>query len=169
MQSDPAIVVIGNQLHFQGKTYRCAIGKSGFSAHKKEGDGCTPLGIFLLRECWYRVDRLSAPKTGLPLRIIHKNDGWCDDPKAQEYNRPVQLPFAPSHEKLWRDDHAYDLIIPIGYNDDPVAAGAGSAIFMHVAHADYRGTEGCIALALQDLLAILPHLGITDRIDIRNS
>ncbi len=149
------VTVIGNQLSFGGKTYRCAIGKAGFSASKKEGDHCTPLGTFPLRECWYRPDRLDAPKTGLPLKIIHEDDGWCDDPKHPEYNRQVKLPQAFSHERLWRDDRRYDLIVPLGYNDDPAVPGKGSAIFLHVAAPGYSGTEGCVALKREDLLEVL--------------
>ncbi len=147
--------VSNNLLRWNGKTYRCAIGKGGFSADKKEGDGCTPLGVFALRECWYRADRLEAPQTKLPLRIITPEDGWCDDPSHPDYNRHVRLPFAASHENLHREDPVYDLIIPLGYNDNPIAPGEGSAIFMHIAKPDYSGTEGCIALNLPDLLEIL--------------
>ncbi|MDE3060273.1 MAG: L,D-transpeptidase family protein [Pseudomonadota bacterium] len=178
---DAEIVVRGSQLFFRDKIFRCAIGKGGFSKDKKEGDGCTPLGIFSLRECWYRADRLAAPQTGLPLRVIHENDGWCDDPASKEYNRhiiippPIEgrlggglegaLPDMPppqpspcgggSYERLWRENQVYDLILPIGYNDDPVIPGRGSAIFMHIAKPDYASTEGCVALAKEDLLAIL--------------
>lgn len=161
------IVVSGHTLVFQGKKYRCAIGKGGFSADKKEGDGCTPIGTFPLRECWYRADRTSAPQTNLPLKIINENDGWSDDPKAGEYNKHVQLPYIPSHERLWREDHVYDLIVPIGYNDDPVVSGKGSAIFLHLAHDDYRPTEGCIALAKSDFLAILPAITTQTTIEIK--
>lgn len=163
----PQLVVIGNQLHGFGKSYRCAIGKSGFSNNKKEGDGKTPLGIFPLRECWYRADRLSAPKTSLPVKIIRENDGWCDDPKSPDYNRHVALPSVFSHERLWRDDHAYDVIVPLGYNDNPVAAGKGSAIFLHMARDNYKPTEGCVALAKDDLLALLPHLSPKTCIEIK--
>ena len=152
------IKVLGNQLAFAGRTYTCAVGKNGFSADKKEGDGCTPLGIFSLRECWYRADKMSAPKTKLPLKIITQNDGWCDDVSSPDYNRHVHLPYSFSHEKLWREDDLYNLIIPIGYNDSPIISGKGSAIFLHVAKTDYSGTEGCIALSKYDLLEILPAL-----------
>jgi L,D-peptidoglycan transpeptidase YkuD (ErfK/YbiS/YcfS/YnhG family) len=52
-------------------------------------------------------------------------------------------------------DDLYDVIVVIGHNDAPVVAGMGSAVFMHLASADYRPTQGCVALARQDLLDIL--------------
>lgn len=152
------IHVVGNKLEFAGKAYNCAIGKGGFSAYKKEGDGCAPLGEFKLRELWYRADKIIAPNTNLPLKIIGINDGWCDDPKSPDYNRHVILPYDFSHEKLWRNDSVYDLIIPLGYNDENIVAGKGSAIFMHIARENYEPTEGCIALKKEDLLKILPYL-----------
>lgn len=158
--------VTGNKLSFNGKTYRCAIGRGGFSANKKEGDGATPIGTFPLRACWYRADVLPAPKTGLPLTIIHKDDGWCDDPKSPYYNQHVKLPFAASHEELWRLDGTYDIVVPLGYNDGPVVPGKGSAIFLHVAKPGYTPTEGCVALARADLLTVLAHAGTGSTIEI---
>jgi L,D-peptidoglycan transpeptidase YkuD (ErfK/YbiS/YcfS/YnhG family) len=149
------VQVKGNQLFFNGKAYRCAIGKGGFAADKHEGDGATPLGQFALRECWYRADRLQKPKTGLKTRMISKQDGWCDDPESPDYNKHVTLPYSFSHEELWRQDSRYDLIVPLGYNDSPVLPGKGSAIFLHIAAADYAGTEGCVALTQEDLLEVL--------------
>jgi L,D-peptidoglycan transpeptidase YkuD (ErfK/YbiS/YcfS/YnhG family) len=81
--------------------------------------------------------------------------GWCDDPMDVEYNRQVRLPFHARHEILWREDGVYDLIVELGFNDDPVIPGRGSAIFLHVARADYAPTEGCVACALPDLLELL--------------
>lgn len=138
--------------------YRVAIGRNGFSRDKKEGDGCTPVGIFPLRECWYRPDRLPMPSTTLPHKIIHKDDGWCHDPKGQDYNRPIRLPNPQSHEALWRQDHIYDLFIPLGYNDSPPVPGKGSAIFLHFATEDYLPTDGCIAMAKEHLLYLLPYI-----------
>jgi L,D-peptidoglycan transpeptidase YkuD (ErfK/YbiS/YcfS/YnhG family) len=103
----------------------------------------------------------------LPVRPIHESDGWCDDPKSPYYNRLVKRPYAFSHELLWRDDRMYDVVIPMGYNDDPVVAGKGSAIFMHIAKPGYLGTEGCVALALEDMLELLPSLNPQSRIEIR--
>ncbi len=47
------------------------------------------------------------------------------------------------------------MVVVLGHNDDPVAPGAGSAIFLHVARPDFGPTEGCVAVRREDLLAIL--------------
>ena len=49
----------------------------------------------------------------------------------------------------------YDVIVVLGYNDDPVVPGCGSAIFLHLAREDYGATAGCVAMALDDLLTVL--------------
>lgn len=105
------------------------------------------------------------PRTGLPVSAIRPTDGWCDAPEHALYNRQVTLPFAASHERLWREDRVYDVLAVLGHNDDPTIKGAGSAIFLHVATADWSGTAGCVALSLDDLLAVLaamsPGSGVT--------
>jgi len=134
----------------------CALGRGGVRPDKGEGDGATPAGTWPLRRVWYRADRVpDPPQTALPLRVIAVTDGWCDDPSSPDYNRPVILPQAARHERLWRHDALYDVVVELGYNDDPPVAGRGSAIFLHVAHTDFALTEGCVALARADLLAFL--------------
>jgi L,D-peptidoglycan transpeptidase YkuD (ErfK/YbiS/YcfS/YnhG family) len=49
--------------------------------------------------------------------------------------------------------------VVLGYNDNPVIPGKGSAIFLHVAKPGYSLTEGCIALSLEDLLYVLKTAG----------
>jgi L,D-peptidoglycan transpeptidase YkuD (ErfK/YbiS/YcfS/YnhG family) len=163
------MLVTGNTLEANGKSYKCAVGKGGFSKDKREGDGCTPLGTFLLRECFYRPDKMPAPETDLPLKALAENDGWCDDPKSRSYNLQVKRPYHFSHEALWREDDVYDIIVPLGYNDDPVVPGKGSAIFMHVARQNYEPTEGCVALALADLLELLALCDSGTRIEINQN
>jgi L,D-peptidoglycan transpeptidase YkuD (ErfK/YbiS/YcfS/YnhG family) len=124
---------------------------------KREGDGATPVGCWPLRCVFYRPDRLACPSTRLATAALAENAGWCDDPADAAYNRPVTLPYRGRHERLWREDDLYDVIVPLGYNDAPVSPGRGSAIFLHVAAAGFAPTEGCIALALPDLLAVLAH------------
>lgn len=135
--------------------FRCALGRAGIGADKREGDGATPAGRFPLRRVLFRPDRLPPPATALPVAAIGPADGWCDDPLDPAYNRPVVLPHGGSHERLWRDDRLYDLVVVIGHNDDPVLAEAGSAVFVHVAAPDWAPTAGCIALALPDLLMLV--------------
>jgi L,D-peptidoglycan transpeptidase YkuD (ErfK/YbiS/YcfS/YnhG family) len=149
-----------------GRSFACALGKGGIRSDKREGDGATPLGRFGLRHVLYRPDREPAPQTGLPVRALTPEDGWCDEAGVAEYNSMVRLPFRHRHERLWREDHVYDLIVVIGYNDAPVIAGRGSAIFLHLARDNYAPTEGCIAFAREDMLAILAVLGPESEIEI---
>ena len=143
------------QFRFKGETFRAACGRTGVSAGKHEGDGATPAGILPLRRILYRADRLGKPKSIVPLEPLAINDGWCDDPSDRAYNTAITLPSDVHHEELWRRDAVYDVIGVLGWNDDPVQTGRGSAIFLHVARPDYSPTEGCIALALFDLLHVL--------------
>jgi L,D-peptidoglycan transpeptidase YkuD (ErfK/YbiS/YcfS/YnhG family) len=137
----------------------CAIGRSGLRAMKREGDGATPAGVFRLREAYYRADRIRRPRTVLPLKRTARCDGWCDAPGDRNYNRPVRHPYAASAERMWREDGLYDVVVVLDHNRRPRAHGLGSAIFMHVARAGYRPTEGCVALARRDLLLVLETIG----------
>jgi L,D-peptidoglycan transpeptidase YkuD (ErfK/YbiS/YcfS/YnhG family) len=154
-------------LEINGTSYQCALGKAGIIDDKREGDGGTPRGAFKPRELWYRSDRLPKPETGLPIREITPSDGWADDVNLPEYNRHVTLPYQGSHESLWREDHVYDLIIPISYNDEPPVAGLGSAIFIHIAREGYTPTAGCIALKQEDLLKVLQSCNAETTITIK--
>jgi L,D-peptidoglycan transpeptidase YkuD (ErfK/YbiS/YcfS/YnhG family) len=134
----------------------CALGRGGILRDKREGDGGTPAGRFPWRQVFYRPDRLQRPATPLPCRPITPADGWCDDPNdPANYNRLVRLPYGGSHERLWRPDHLYDVILVPGHNDSPPVPGLGSAIFVHVATPDYAPTAGCVALRLEHLLVLL--------------
>lgn len=120
-----------------------------------------------MRRVYYRPDRGPAPETELPVIALGPGDGWSDDPSEPTYNRLVPLPCRGSHERLWRADGIYDLIVELGYNDDPVVAGMGSAIFLHIARPGYAPTEGCAALKAADLRAVLRLLGGGSAIEIR--
>jgi L,D-peptidoglycan transpeptidase YkuD (ErfK/YbiS/YcfS/YnhG family) len=150
-----------------GMTYSCVLGRSGITADKREGDLATPLGIFPLRQVFYRADHGPAPVTALPCRALIPQDGWCDDSADPAYNCHVRLPYAGRHERLWREDGVYDLVLVVGYNDNPVVPDRGSAIFIHLARPDFSGTEGCVAFARHDLLVILAQLSPDNRVIIR--
>jgi L,D-peptidoglycan transpeptidase YkuD (ErfK/YbiS/YcfS/YnhG family) len=135
-----------------------ALGRTGIRALKREGDGATPLGRFPVRQVLYRGDRLRRPRTMLPLRAIGGRDGWCENPADRNYNRLVMLSARSPADRLKRDDHLYDLVIVLGYNDRPRVRGRGSAIFLHLARPGYAPTAGCIALSRHDLLMLLAEL-----------
>jgi len=169
-----------------GKTYPCQVGKSGIVADKHEGDGATPAGRFLIREIFYRPDKLSAQQIarlvalqskGFAVRALTTDDGWSDDIKSPQYNQHISIAKYTrvpnlSYEKLWRDDEVYNIVAVLGYNDRPVIKGKGSAIFMHVMReADGKGlpTVGCISLRIDDLIntltALTPQSRITTAVD----
>ena len=157
------------QIDLNGCRVRCALGKAGIVAagDKREGDNRSPVGVWAIRQVLYRPDVYpNGPATALPTKPMEGDDGWCDAPGDRAYNRPVKLPYPASAERLWRDDHVYDLVGILAHNDDPPMAGLGSAIFLHLARDDYAGTEGCVALARADLEALLALAGPGDAIEI---
>jgi L,D-peptidoglycan transpeptidase YkuD (ErfK/YbiS/YcfS/YnhG family) len=144
-----------------GQTFRVALGRGGVRADKQEGDGATPAGVLALRRVFYRADCGPPPDCAVPIEPLAPDDGWCDDPSHADYNRMVRLPHDGRCEALWRSDRVYDVVGVLGWNDAPVVRGRGSAIFLHVARADFSPTEGCVALALADLRRVLA-LGVTE-------
>ena len=144
-----------------GRLVQAALGRGGVRVHKEEGDGATPAGVLPLRRVLYRADRVRVPAAHVPREPIAPDDGWCDDPSHRDYNRKVTLPHPARHEALWRGDALYDVIGVLGWNDAPVERRLGSAIFLHVATHDFRPTDGCVALALAELLAVLA-AGLTE-------
>ena len=153
--AEPARVGPDGLLRFGRHVIRVAVGRAGTSAHKQEGDGATPRGVLPLRRVLYRADRVPRPRAAVPAEPIASEDGWCDDPKHRDYNTMTRLPHDGRCEELWRRDALYDLVGVLGWNDQPVVRGAGSAIFLHVASANYAPTEGCVALGLMDLTTLL--------------
>jgi L,D-peptidoglycan transpeptidase YkuD (ErfK/YbiS/YcfS/YnhG family) len=151
-----------------GETWPAAIGRAGAVplAAKREGDGATPLGVFAVEAVLLRPDRVPLPPLALPWRWLRPADGWGDDPGDPAYNRPVRHPHRHGAERLWREDGAYDIILVLAHNRAPIVPGAGSAIFWHLAHPDFRATEGCVAIARDAMLAILPKLTRSSTLEI---
>ena len=150
---------------------KCALGRSGTTRDKREGDGATPIGSFGLLQLFYRPDKGPRPRTLLPTRAIAPDDGWCDAPGDRAYNTRVKRPYPASHEEMWRGDDMYDLVVDIAYNrgggtNSGIRKGKGSAIFMHVVRPGFTPTAGCVALHKRDLRRLLPHLGPRTRIVI---
>ncbi|WP_035266711.1 L,D-transpeptidase [Ahrensia sp. 13_GOM-1096m] len=147
----------------QNRIISCALGRSGPSVFKREGDGATPAHRPLRPiSGFFRGDRVQRPKSTLSFEALMPNDGWCDAPTHPNYNMPVDLPFGASHEKMMRDDKLYDIGIILDWNM-PVTGRkryGGSAIFFHLCKSGYKSTEGCIAVEEADMRWLLQYMTI---------
>lgn len=139
------------RLLINGCAYTCALGKSGITSRKREGDGATPRASMTVLAGRYRQDRVKKPgKLGSFWQRIEQSDGWCDAEFTPNYNQPVKLPHKTSHEIMTRDDHLYDRLMVLDWNIRKRVQGRGSAIFFHQARTKegvLQGTEGCIAIS----------------------
>ena len=149
------IVKKSGYLKYKNLEFRCALGKAGIKKKTIEGDNITPKGIFKIVKIYYRPDKIKKIKTSIKKIKIRKNMGWCDDPNSRFYNQQIKLPNKCSHEKLYRNDNLYDLIVVLNYNIDPIIKNKGSAIFLHIAKKYYQKTKGCIALKKEHLIKII--------------
>jgi len=146
--------------------FPCCVGKRGINKKKIEGDLKTPVGTFEIQHLYFRKDRVHLPETNLRCIPINPKMGWCDDASAtKEYNKLINIDQNVHHEKLYRKDFRYDLLIPIKYNFYKRIAGKGSCIFIHLTK-NYRPTAGCIALQKKDFLIMLKIINQNTKIKI---
>ena len=157
VRSGPGLATQG-LMSVGNSVFPCALGRSGISAFKREGDGATPLARLRVLFGSHRCDRLMAGQAAIAMKAIRADDGWCDAPAHACYNRPVRLPFAASHERMMREDRLYDAGLVLDWNITSRRRHKGSAIFFHIAREGFRPTEGCIAVApavMRRLLKVL--------------
>jgi len=145
--------------------FKCSIGKKGFSSSKREGDMKTPKGVFSLGPLFYRKDRNKKPLTKIKTISITKQMGWCDEVNHFKYNRLIRINKKIKHEKIFRNDHKYDFLIPINYNSIKPKKNKGSAIFLHLTK-NYKKTLGCVALKKKDMLILLKLINKKTKIKI---
>ena len=146
--------------------FKCCIGKNGLSKLKVEGDKRTPIGIFKLGNLYFRKDRIRRLKSNFKTFKINKFMGWCDDTKSKKYyNKLIKVSKKLKHEKLFRKDYKYDLLIPIKYNFKKRVLGRGSCIFLHLTK-NYKPTAGCIALNKKDFMVMLKLINSKTKIKI---
>jgi L,D-peptidoglycan transpeptidase YkuD (ErfK/YbiS/YcfS/YnhG family) len=142
-------------LKYKNLKFRCALGKAGIGKKKIEGDSITPRGKFNIVKIYYRSDRVKKISSKYRLIKISKNMGWCDDPNSKKYNQLINLPTKYTHEKLYRKDNVYDLLIVLNYNMRPIFKNKGSAIFIHIARQNYKKTSGCVAIKKPHLIKLI--------------
>jgi L,D-peptidoglycan transpeptidase YkuD (ErfK/YbiS/YcfS/YnhG family) len=153
-------------LIYKNSKFRCSLGVNGIKNKKKEGDGITPKGVFKLKKIYYRKDKVKNIVTKFKKIKITKDMGWCDDPNSKFYNKLIRLPSKFGHEKLYRKDDIYNLIIVLDYNMNPVTKNKGSAIFIHLAKKNYKPTQGCMGLKQNDLIKLIKMIKKNQKIKI---
>jgi len=131
-----------------GGPWPARVGRTGLSAHHREGDGTTPTGTYRISPFVYGI----APDPGVhgSYHRLVCGDWWDEDPMSPQYNSFQHVgcgtvpPFRGDSEALWTETTASQRFAVIDYNTGPVVAGAGSGIFIH----DDTGgpTNGCVSL-----------------------
>ena len=152
-------------LRYKNLNFRCALGKAGVGKKRVEGDNITPVGIYKIVKIFYRKDRIKKISSKFKLFSINKNMCWCDDSKSKHYNQLIKLPTNYTHEKLYRRDCVYDLILVLNYNMKPIIKNKGSAIFIHVTK-NYKKTAGCVALKKDHLIKLVSKINKSTRVKI---
>jgi L,D-peptidoglycan transpeptidase YkuD (ErfK/YbiS/YcfS/YnhG family) len=159
------IKIINEEIILNDLRFFCVIGKNGLTNDKIEGDWKTPIGTFPIRKIYTRKDKVKDFKCFYNLIEINPKMGWCDDSNDINYNKEIQLPYNSNYEKLYRDDDLYNIIVVLGYNDNPIIKEKGSAIFLHVGD-NIKYTKGCIAMKQNDLIQLLSSLKKETKIEI---
>ena len=159
------IIINKNYLTYNKLKVKCTIGRNGIGYKRKEGDLITPKGLFKIKYILYRKDRVKI-STILNKKVLKKNMGWCDDPRSSHYNKLIKLPFAHNHEKLFKRENIYDIVLVLNYNMNPVKKNKGSAIFIHVAKKNFKKTKGCVAIKKPSLIKLIKKINQNTKVKI---
>ncbi|HEX9257924.1 MAG TPA: peptidoglycan-binding protein [Acidimicrobiales bacterium] len=141
---------------------RARIGRRGFDADRVENSGTSPAGVFTLTEAFgLRPD----PGSGLPYRQAGPNSWWISDSASPLYNTWQEGPPdgrwnpAKGEHLATHAPTGYRYAAVVDFNRDPIVAGKGSAIFVHIDTG--RATAGCTAISQTAMVALLRWLDPT--------
>jgi D-alanyl-D-alanine dipeptidase len=128
---------------------------------KKEGDGRSPAGIFHLSTAFGYAAQ-EPPEWKMPYVRLTTSVECVDDARSKFYNRVVDraavAPDWKSSEQMLRPDGLYRWGLVVDHNAEPVTAGAGSCIFLHIWMGPDVGTTGCTAMSQEQLEGVLARL-----------
>lgn len=132
---------------------------TAFGPVKMEGDGKAPAGIFLLGNAFGYAPADKVAWIKLPYRQASSHLHCVDDVHSTHYNRLVDTKKVEknwqSYEDMRRRDDQYRLGVVVQHNADPVVAGRGSCIFLHIWLGPSAGTSGCTAVTARQMEALL--------------
>lgn len=128
---------------------------------KQEGDGKSPAGIFRLSTAFGYAAQ-GQPGWKMPYLNLTSSVECVDDARSKFYNRVLDRasvsPDWNSSEQMLRPDGLYRWGLVVDHNAEPVTAGAGSCIFLHIWLGTGVGTTGCTAMAQEQLEGVLARL-----------
>ncbi len=129
---------------------------------KKEGDGCSPSGIFFLGKVFSYHD---MQLINMPFEQVDENDLCVDDVNSKYYNLMIDddtivTKDYTSFERMQRKDMQYEYGVWINYNESSNSGklptpGMGSCIFLHVWKDADHPTSGCTAMSKENMLKII--------------
>ena len=123
---------------------------------KREGDGCSPIGVFALPQAF---GSLAKPRgLRLPWLRCTAHHLGIDDPRSIHYNQIVDGRVVAcdwiNPESMVPSNGCYQLGAVIAHNPAN-KPGAGSCIFMHVWQAPGVPTSGCTAMSRDEMRRVL--------------
>jgi D-alanyl-D-alanine dipeptidase len=128
---------------------------------KKEGDGKSPAGMFRLSTAFGYAAQ-EPPGWKMPYLSLTSSVECVDDARSKFYTRVLDraavAPDWKSSEQMLRPDGEYRWGVVVDHNAEPVTAGAGSCIFLHIWLGPGVGTTGCTAMAQEQLEDVLARL-----------
>lgn len=159
-KAGPMPVVLGRQ----GLAWGCGDYTPSAPAgwpEKKEGDGCSPAGVFPITFAFGSESQDANHWIKLPYRRATPHLRGVDDPQSKYYNQVVDetqvTPDWKSSEDMLREDGLYRWGAFVAHNPrgEPFR---GSCIFLHVWSGPNRGTAGCTAMPEPVLRQVLAWL-----------
>ncbi|MGO9317667.1 MAG: L,D-transpeptidase family protein [Terracidiphilus sp.] len=163
----PISVVVGKKGLGWGAGVALETGRRTVSdAVKKEGDGKSPAGIFRLSTA-FGYAATEPPGWKMPYLNLTPSVECVDDAHSKFYNRVLDratvTPDWNSSEQMLRPDGEYRWGVVVNHNAEPVTAGSGSCIFLHIWLGPGMGTTGCTAMAQEQLEGLLARLDAARR------
>lgn len=132
---------------------------------KKEGDGKSPAGIFVLGTTFGDASQ-PLPGWTMPYLELTPSIECVDDPSSKYYNRVLDrsmvTPDWKSSEHMRNVGEAYRWGIVVDHNGGaaessakPPISGDGSCVFIHIWSGAGHGTAGCTAMSQNKLESLL--------------
>ncbi len=128
---------------------------------KKEGDGCSPAGVFELDAAFGEMPAAKSGAVRWPWRQMTAHHAGVDDPKSRHYNRVVD---GSKVQKDWNSAedmrpksgvYRRGVIVRHNWQQRP---GGGSCIFLHIWNGPRSTTSGCTAMSARDMKRVIAWL-----------